>query len=144
MFAAGYAGLFLSAFISATLFPMASEAILSAMLVGGFDAVACVAIATVGNWLGSLTTYAIGRIGNLATIERWLHVKPEDTHKYEHYARKYGYWVGLLIWVPVVGDILAVCMGLVRTPVVLSATMIFIGKLLRYIVFAVITLGIIR
>ncbi|MCR5695532.1 MAG: DedA family protein [Marinilabiliaceae bacterium] len=143
MFTASYVGLFLSAFVSATLFPMASEAVLSAMLVGGFDVVACVSIATVGNWLGSLTTYAIGRLGNLAAIERWFRIKPEDTQRYERYARKYGYWVGLLIWVPFVGDILAVCMGLVRTPILLSAAMIFIGKLLRYIFFAYVTLGII-
>ena len=143
MFSAGYIGLFLSAFISATIFPMASEAFFTTMLVRGYDVVWCIAIATIGNSLGSLTTYGLGRLGNLATIERWLRIKPEKALRYEHYAHRYGFWLGLLIWLPIVGDVLAVCMGLAKTSFFLSATMIFIGKFARYLIIAVFTLKII-
>lgn len=70
----GYAGLFLASFLSATVLPFSSEAVFSAMVFGGLDARTCVALATLGNWLGGLTCYGLGYLGKIEWIEKWLHI----------------------------------------------------------------------
>lgn len=140
MYELGYFGLFVASFISATILPFCSEAILSGMILGGFDPVLTVVVATLGNWLGSMSTYALGYIGNIERIEKWLRISKEKTDKYRSVTEKYGAWFGLLVWIPVIGDVLAVCMGLVRTPVVKSTILILIGKTLRYSIWCYLTL----
>lgn len=132
----GYFALFAASFLSATLFPFSSEAVLSAMLIAGFHPAIAVLVATAGNWLGSMTTYALGYIGNLERIERWLHISEAKIEKFRLRTEKYGSWFGLLVWLPGIGDVIAVCLGLARTPVAPTAVMILIGKALRYIVLA--------
>lgn len=128
----GYWGLFVASFLSATIIPFSSEAVLLGMIVAGFDPVLTTIIATLGNWLGSMFTFWLGYVGNIERIEKWLRISKEKTDKYKAVTKKYGVWFGLLVWVPIIGDVLAVCMGLVRTPVVMSMILILIGKAVRY------------
>lgn len=128
----GYWGLFVASFLSATIIPFSSEAVLLGMIVAGFDPVLTTIIATLGNWLGSMFTFWLGYVGNIERIEKWLRISKEKTDKYKVVTKKYGAWFGLLVWVPIIGDVLAVCMGLVRTPVVMSMILILIGKAVRY------------
>lgn len=128
----GYWGLFVASFLSATIIPFSSEAVLLGMIVAGFDPVLTTIIATLGNWLGSMFTFWLGYVGNIERIEKWLRISKEKTDKYKAVTKKYGAWFGLLVWVPIIGDVLAVCMGLVRTPVVMSMILILIGKAVRY------------
>lgn len=128
----GYWGLFVASFLSATIVPFSSEAVLLGMIVAGFDPVLTTIIATLGNWLGSMFTFWLGYVGNIERIEKWLRISKEKTDIYKVVTKKYGAWFGLLVWVPIIGDVLAVCMGLVRTPVVMSMILILIGKAVRY------------
>lgn len=128
----GYWGLFVASFLSATIVPFSSEAVLLGMIVAGFDPVLTTIIATLGNWLGSMFTFWLGYVGNIERIEKWLRISKEKTDKYKAVTKKYGAWFGLLVWVPIIGDVLAVCMGLVRIPVVMSMILILIGKAVRY------------
>jgi membrane protein YqaA with SNARE-associated domain len=93
---AGLAGLFLSAFVSATVLPGNSEIVLFAFLKAFPDRVAAaIAVATVGNTLGGLTTYGLGRL------------LPEGGVPSERalaWVRRYGALALLLSWVPLVGD----------------------------------------
>lgn len=136
----GYASLFVASLLAATILPLGSEVLMSAMLASGFDPRITVVVATAGNWIGSMTTYALGWIGNMQRIERWLHIAPEKTEKFRHATEKYGSWFGLIVWVPGIGDVIAVCLGLVRTPIVRTAVTILVGKLGRYIVWTYLTL----
>ncbi|MCF0190710.1 MAG: DedA family protein [Marinilabiliaceae bacterium] len=129
----GYVGLFLASFISATIFPMASEGVVVAMVIGGFSPVGVLAVSTVGNWLGSMTTYALGYLGNMERVYRWLRIEEKKTQRWIVYCRRYGSWFGLLVWLPMIGDVIAVCMGLVRSNIFLSMLMILAGKFLRYL-----------
>ena len=61
----GYLALFVVCFLSATLLPFSSEAVLSAMIIADYDPILTVSVATAGNWLGSMFTYAMGYLGNL-------------------------------------------------------------------------------
>jgi membrane protein YqaA with SNARE-associated domain len=69
-FELGYLGLFLSAFLAATILPVASEVVLLSMLGLGYDPILCLIIATIGNTLGAILNYFIGYIGhpNLSLI----------------------------------------------------------------------------
>src|SRR5687768_17597114 len=96
--AAGMAGLFASAFLSATLLPGNSEVVLAAVLKGFPErAATAIALATLGNTLGGLTTFAIGW---------WLPRGKAPAPRALAWVRRYGAPVLLLSWLPVVGDAL--------------------------------------
>lgn len=115
-------GLFTSAFVSATLFPGGSEAVLLALIHHWPEGlVLALSVATVGNTLGSMTSYVIGR----------LFPKKVSSRAIEWFER-WGVWALLFAWLPVVGDALPVAAGWLRIGWVKSLIFIFVGKALRY------------
>ena len=124
--------LFISALISSTLFPGGSEAVLLVQLKEGGDPMAIVIIATVGNVIGSLITYAMGRLGNEAIHKRWLCMDEAKVARAEIWFTKYGTPSLLLAWLPVVGDPLCLVAGLLRSHVGLFLVLVTIGKAARY------------
>src|SRR3546814_11506113 len=104
-----YAGLFGSALISATLLPGSSEVVLLALLASGTgDAATLVIVATVGNVLGSLVNWTIGRFLSSFRDRRWFPVKPDAYDRAVAWYGRYGRWSLLMSWVPFVGDALTV------------------------------------
>ncbi|MCP4214907.1 MAG: DedA family protein, partial [bacterium] len=71
----GYLGLFAGSFLAATIVPFSSEALLSAMIYMGYDVTVCVTVASIGNWLGGMSSYFLGYLGKLEWIEKYLKVK---------------------------------------------------------------------
>ena len=128
--------LFISALISSTLFPGGSEALLLYKLNEGGDATALVIVATVGNVLGSLITYALGRLGNEAVHKKWLRMDEAKVARAETWFAKYGNPSLLLAWLPVVGDPLCLVAGLLRSHLGLFLLLVTIGKAARYTVIA--------
>ncbi|MEJ2471359.1 MAG: DedA family protein [Desulfuromonadales bacterium] len=132
----GYPALFLLSFLAATLLPLGSEWLLAVMIAHGFAPVGVVWIATCGNTLGALTTYAIGLWGGPLLIGRLLRITPSDQLRAEKYFNRYGSWVLFFSWVPVLGDPLCLVGGLLRTGLVRFLLLVACGKLLRYLVVA--------
>ncbi len=128
--------LFFSALISSTLFPGGSEALLLYRLKAGGDAITLVLVATLGNLLGSLITYAMGRLGNEALHRRWLRMSEARTAQAERWFARFGKPALLLAWLPVVGDPLCLVAGLLRCGLVPFLLLVGIGKLARYSVLA--------
>ncbi len=128
----GYIGLFIGSFLASTIVPFSADVLLIGMLVAGGTPWIVIAVATIGNFLGGLTSYGIGRIGKWEWIER-LGAKPESIEKHKAKIDKYGAWVALLSWVPFIGDVLAVALGFFRVKFIPSAVFMFIGKLGRFI-----------
>jgi len=124
--------LFFSALVSATLFPGGSEALLLYRLSEGANPYALVAIATVGNVLGSLITYGMGRLGNEAIHRKWLRISEQQTVRAERSFEKYGRPSLLLAWLPVVGDPLCLAAGLLRCSVISFLALVALGKFGRY------------
>jgi membrane protein YqaA with SNARE-associated domain len=119
------AGLFASAFLSATVLPGSSEIALAALVAHApAHAPAAVLVATVGNTLGGMTSYAIGRA---------LPATPRD-HRALALARRWGVWALLFSWLPVIGDALCIASGWLRQRVLPAACAIAAGKLARYLV----------
>jgi membrane protein YqaA with SNARE-associated domain len=125
---AGLAALFLSAFLSATVLPGNSELVLFAFLKSYPDRiVAAIALATVANTLGGMTTFGLGRI-----LPRGKRM-PERALDW---VRRYGAWALLLSWVPLIGDALCGAAGWLRVRWWAAALAMAVGKLARYIAIA--------
>lgn len=136
----GYFGLFLSAFLAATILPLSSEVVLSALLLNGLSPISLVMIATVGNVLGSIINYVMGRWLGLHVIKRWLRLSDQEFDKAEQRFAKYGLWSLCLAWVPVIGDPLTVMAGVLRVRFIWFLLLVTLGKLGRYVVISYITL----
>ena len=132
-----YAGLFLAAFLAATLLPMQSEAVLAGLLVaGGQPVAALLAVASLGNILGSIVNWGLGRWLWQARDSRWFPANPAQIARAEAWYRRYGRWSLLFSWLPVVGDPLTLVAGLLREPLPVFLLLVTIGKVGRYLLVA--------
>lgn len=127
----GVIGLFASAFISSTLAPGGSEVVL-AYLVNQAQTppLVLLAVATVGNTLGALTTWLLG----LWTARRYPLESLQDgkRRKAAQSVRRYGVPLLLLSWLPVVGDGFCFAAGWLKLSFLASLVAIALGKLGRY------------
>ena len=133
----GYMGMALSAFLAASILPFSSEAVMVGLLAAGLDMWALVAWGTVGNVLGSLFNYGIGRLGKMEWIEKYLHTKPEDLDRARRFMGGRGAWMGLFSCIPVIGDVITIVLGLMRANFTIFIVSVTISKLARYVVLMV-------
>ncbi len=132
-------GLFLASFLAATVVPFSSEALLSFLILKGTDPFTAIMVASAGNWLGGMSSYGIGYLGKWEWIERYLRIKHETIEKWHTRLYKRGAIFAFFCWVPGVGDIFAVGLGLLRSNIVITAVSMLAGKFLRYVVWAWLT-----
>lgn len=128
----GYIGLFLGAFMAATIIPFSSDILLIGILLAGGDPWLSFLSATAGNWLGGLTSYGLGRIGKWEWIEKWFHVSEEKLLKQKSKIDKYGSWIALVTWLPFVGDVFAIGLGFYKLKFFKCAVFMLIGKGARF------------
>lgn len=132
-----YLGIFVSAFVSATLLPAQSEAVLAAILAQGtHHAGLVIAVAALGNTLGAATNWLIGRGVHRFRERRWFPLSPEKLARAEGWYRRWGRWSLLLSWAPLIGDALCLAAGVLREPLPSFLGIVFTAKLLRYLVVA--------
>lgn len=142
---AGLAGLFLASFLAATLLPGGSEAVLAALLLAHPEqAIPALALATLGNTLGGMSTYALGRVLPEKVMRSGTQTDGADeaaadegrAMKQLDALRRHGAPALLLAWAPVIGDALCVAAGWLRLPWLPCAVWMAIGKGMRYIAVA--------
>lgn len=136
----GYFGLFITSFLAATFLPLSSEAILSYMLYNNYNSIACIVIATVGNSLGSFLNYYLGRLGRWDLIEKYLRIKKSKIEKFKLKVSKYFNLAAFFTWLPFVGDIFSILLGVLKSNVKITFFYISLGKLIRYISWYYITI----
>lgn len=129
----GLIGMFASAFLAATILPLGSEIVFAALFFEGVSPLLLVIVASVGNILGSLVNYALGR-GAL----RWWRGRrsTEQGAQIDAALARFERWGAaslLLAWVPVIGDPLTVAAGVLRVRLWLFLTLVSIGKTGRYV-----------
>jgi len=136
----GYLGLFFASFLAATIIPfLSSEALLSLMIVNQYNLGTVLLVATIGNWLGGLSCYYIGWLGKWDLIEKHLKIKVLTLERLKPKVDRWGAPLAFFCWIPVIGDPLAVGLGLFKTNPISVALWILIGKGIRYLVWAYIT-----
>lgn len=139
----GYWGLFLASFLAATVLPFSSEAILSLFVYSGYDIYVTVAIASLGNWLGGMFTYYLGYLGKWSWIEKFLRIKQAKAEKTRKYLQDKGSVLAFFAFLPLVGDIIPLALGLLRSHPIWVALFMAAGKIGRYVVWAWVTLKLI-
>lgn len=132
----GLFGLFLGCLLSATIIPFSSEALVAGAMYMGYKLWLIVLVATLGNTAGGMISFSMGWLCKWEWLERWFKVKREKLMHVHDRIAKYGLWAALLTWLPLVGDLIAIAMGLMRLNPWWTMLIMFIGKLLRYIVSA--------
>ncbi len=132
---AAYLTLFTSALVAATLLPAQSEAVLAGLVLGGQQPVALlVTVASVGNVLGAVINWGLGRGIERFRERRWFPVGPQALARAERHYRRWGKWSLLLSWAPLIGDPLTVVAGILREPLWVFLLLVTVAKLGRYLV----------
>jgi membrane protein YqaA with SNARE-associated domain len=129
----GYIGLFLASFLAATILPLGSEVVFIGLLAAGLNGWACVVVAAVGNWLGGMTNYYLGRLGKTEWIEKYLKVGREKIAGMQRWLKGKGAVMAFFSFLPVAGDIIALALGFMRANVYIVNVSMFAGKFIRYV-----------
>ena len=130
----GYWGMLISAFLAGSFIPFSSEAVMLGLLATGLDGGQLVVYGSIGNVLGSMFNYGVGRMGRLDWIEKYLHVSKNDLDKAQRFMAGRGAWMGFFAFLPILGSAITILLGLMRANVPISILSITIGKILRYVV----------
>lgn len=125
--------LFAAAFLAATVLPFYSEVVLFALLRGGGDPLLLVVVATLGNTLGAVVNWVLGRFLLHFQDRRWFYFKPEQISKAQSWYQRYGFWSLLLAWLPIGGDALTFIAGIMKVRLDLFLLLVGSGKAARYI-----------
>tara|TARA_B100001057_G_scaffold251948_1_gene252190 strand:- start:622 stop:1083 length:462 start_codon:yes stop_codon:yes gene_type:complete len=135
----GYLGLFISCFLAATfIIPFSPELILGVLIAKGFNLQLTVIIATLGNWMGGMTSYYIGRIGDWKKIEKYFKIKKEKVFVFKLKIDKWGSVLAFFTWFPLGGDILALSLGFFKVDPYKISLWMLLGKFFRFVISAIV------
>lgn len=139
-----YFSLFIAALVAATIFPAQSEALLVGLIVTGeYSVWLLVVVASVGNVLGSIVNWLLGRGVERFRDRRWFPLRPKALEKAQAWYRLYGKWSLLASWLPIVGDPLTLVAGVMKEPLPVFILLVTIAKTARYAILAAITVGLV-
>lgn len=124
--------LFSTAFISATLFPLGSEALLIYDISQGHNIYLLLLFATLGNSLGSIVNYFLGLKGEEYLINKKL-LNEKYILKAKTYFDKYGAWSILLSWLPIIGDSITFVAGVLKYDFKKFLILVVVAKFSRYL-----------
>lgn len=128
----GYAGLLAIAFLAATILPIGSEVFFMAMIAAGFNAGWCLFWATLGNTLGGMTNYYLGRLGKTEWAEKYFKISRHRMQKIRAWLQYKGALTAFFSFLPAVGDVIPFVLGYMRANGYVTAAAMFAGKLGRY------------
>jgi len=136
----GLLGLFISSFIAATIIPFSSELVLSFLLANQYPLEMCLFTATLGNWLGGISSYGLGRLGEWTYIKYFTGLDKTKIKKVREKVNKWKSPLAFFCWLPLVGDIFAVGLGFYKINFIKVSLWMFVGKMIRYVIWALITI----
>ncbi len=124
---------FVSAFLAATILPIYSEVVLGGVAsYVDIDMGIMIAVMTVGNVLGAVVNWVIGRWLLHYQDRSWFPFKPAQLERVSRWFNRWGVWSLLLAWTPFIGDPLTFVAGLMRVPILPFLVLVTIGKAARY------------
>ena len=129
----GLPGLFISALLAGSIVPFSSELVVVALVKLGLPPIACLLSATLGNTVGGMTCYYMGRLGKRSWIEKYFKVKKEKVDKMVNFLQGKGAMMAFFTFLPAIGEVIAIALGFMRSNTWITLGSMFIGKLVRYI-----------
>ena len=96
----GLLGLFISSFIAATIIPFSSELVLSFLLANQYPLEMCLFTATLGNWLGGISSYGLGRLGEWTYIKYFTGLDKTKIKKVREKVNKWKSPLAFFCWFP--------------------------------------------
>lgn len=139
----GIPGMFFSAFLAGSILPFSSEIVIVALIKLGVSPVSLLIAATIGNTMGGMTCYYMGWLGRTDWIEKYFKIKKERTDRMQLFLQGKGALMGFFSFIPFVGGVITVALGLLRSNVWLTCISMLAGKLLRYVILLLAVQGII-
>jgi membrane protein YqaA with SNARE-associated domain len=134
---AAYGGMFLAAFLAATILPAQSEIVLVGLLASGrLNTGILIAVATFGNTLGAVANWFLGRCLERFGSRFRLLIPSGALERARRVFLRYGVWSLLFSWLPIGGDALTVVAGVMRVNLYLFVVLVGIGKGARYLAIA--------
>ncbi|WP_374373675.1 YqaA family protein [Dongia sp.] len=128
-----YLTLFLAAFGAATILPGSSEVVFTALLLEHPEALTpLLIVASIGNTLGGVVNWLLGRFLVEFQERPWFPVNPRWLDRASQLFQRFGYPLLLLSWLPVIGDPLTVAAGVLRARFLPFLVLVLIGKAARY------------
>ncbi|MDB0032115.1 DedA family protein [Alphaproteobacteria bacterium] len=129
-----YFQLSLISFLAATILPFSSEVVLTTMyLSNSFETYFLLIFASIGNIMGSITNWYLGKKITLFQNRKWFPVSVEQLESSREYFQKYGLWSLLLAWVPIIGDPLTLLAGVLKVRFGIFFLLVSISKISRYV-----------
>lgn len=110
------------------------------MLSGSYSTILLVITASIGNILGSILNWLLGRRIEHYRNRRWFPVSQTRLERAQAWYIRYGKWSLLLSWAPIIGDPLTVMAGVLREPLLTFTILVSVAKIARYLVLTAITL----
>ena len=131
-------GLFLSAFLAATLVPAQSELGLGYLVINtNYSMLLLVMVASFGNTTGATINWLIGQgIAKSAMRLEKVEASPRLLNIISWYKR-YGQWTLLLSWAPIIGDPITLIAGILKVPFKTFFLIVALAKTSRYILIAI-------
>ena len=128
----GYWGMGVLAFLSGTVVPIASEVLLLFFLGIGLDALGITLVATFGNTLGGITCFMLGYLTSKERVQKLLRIPDRRMKRADALIQKSGYWVASVSFLPAIGEVLLVALGVMRVNKYKVLAVMAVGKLIRY------------
>ncbi|MBP3717347.1 MAG: DedA family protein [Paludibacteraceae bacterium] len=141
----GYLGVFVGTMLATSFVPFPSSVLFVFFITEAhLNPLFTILCASAGNTCGSLVFFYIGRLGKLRWLCTYARIKPRKIRRFVKTAQKWGPPLAFLSFLPGFGQTVSVALGLLRCDVLKTSTFIFLGKVVRYLVFTLVTFGVIR
>lgn len=135
-------GMFLSAFLAGSILPFSSESVMVALLAVGVNPWMLLLTASVGNTLGGITCYSLGLIASPEWLQRTFRIKDKHMQRAHALVSRWGVWMGLLCWLPILGSAILLTLGIMRSHPIATNLMMILGRTLRYAFVLLSALGV--
>ena len=132
----GYWGMWIISFLSGSILPFTSDVLLLFFLGMGLNPVLLVIVSTIGNTMGGMTCFFMGRMAKKGWLSKHFKVSREKAEKADVYIRKYGYWAAFFSFLAIVGEAIVILLGNMRVSWWKVLLVMTLGKFLRYVVLA--------
>lgn len=138
----GYLGMGIMAFLAGTIVPITSEVLLVFFLGVGLNAIGLTLAATIGNTLGGITCFMIGYLTTKERVQKFFKIPDRRMKRADLLIQKYGYWTAAFSFLPVIGEVFLLSLGIMRVNRFKVISLMAAGKLFRYSLVVISAIGI--